>query len=157
VINSKSRLSIKVGNYCSIRGELFVFNHGGKMVIGDYCYLGEFSKIWSAIEIIIGNNVLISHNVNIQDNNGHPLDKELRHEHYKSIIKSGHPHNGLNLNEKPVYIHDNAWIGFNSTILKGVTIGEGAIVAACSVVTKDVPPFTVVAGNPAVVVKELKQ
>lgn len=55
-----------------------------------------------------------------------------------------------------VTIGNKAWIGFNSTILKGVTVGEGAIVAASSVVTRDVPPFTIVAGNPAKVVRELR-
>ncbi|MDH4236354.1 MAG: hypothetical protein OEV17_03815 [Nitrospira sp.] len=54
-----------------------------------------------------------------------------------------------------VDIHDKAWIGLDAIILKGVTIGEGAIVGAGSVVSKDVPPFTIVAGNPARVVREL--
>ena len=52
-------------------------------------------------------------------------------------------------------IKDNVWIGQHSTILKGVTIGEGAVVGCCSVVTKDVEPYTVVAGNPAKQVKRL--
>lgn len=56
---------------------------------------------------------------------------------------------------KPIKICDDAWIGMNCIILKGVTIGEGAIVGAGSVVTKDVPAWTVVAGNPAKVVKTL--
>jgi len=54
----------------------------------------------------------------------------------------------------PITMGDYAWIGINSTILPGVTIGEGAVVAASSVVTKDVPPYTVVAGCPAVKIKE---
>ncbi|MFD0830617.1 acyltransferase [Mucilaginibacter boryungensis] len=58
---------------------------------------------------------------------------------------------------KPIKICSDAWIGMNCIILKGVTIGEGAIVAAGSVVTKDVPAWTVVAGNPAKVVKTLTQ
>jgi acetyltransferase-like isoleucine patch superfamily enzyme len=56
---------------------------------------------------------------------------------------------------KPVKINDRVWIGFNSIILKGVTIGEGGIVGAGSVVTKDVPPYTIVAGNPARVIREI--
>ncbi|MBV8923397.1 DapH/DapD/GlmU-related protein, partial [Bradyrhizobium sp.] len=55
----------------------------------------------------------------------------------------------------PVVIADKVWIGFNASILKGVTIGEGAVVGACSVVTRDVPPFAVVAGNPARVIRTL--
>jgi chloramphenicol O-acetyltransferase type B len=54
-------------------------------------------------------------------------------------------------------IKKDSWIGMEAMILKGVTVGEGAIVAARSVVSKDVPPFTVVAGNPAKVVKYLKK
>ncbi|HEY5960222.1 MAG TPA: DapH/DapD/GlmU-related protein, partial [Polyangiaceae bacterium] len=64
--------------------------------------------------------------------------------------------NGWELSESsPITVGDAVWIGTNSTILKGVTIGDGAIVAKASVVTKDVPPFSIVAGNPARVVKEL--
>jgi len=57
---------------------------------------------------------------------------------------------------KPIVIENNVWVGFDSVILSGVTIGEGAIVGARSVVRNDVEPWTVVAGNPAVVVKRLK-
>ena len=57
----------------------------------------------------------------------------------------------------PVRIGDKAWIGFNAIILKGVTVGEGAIVAAGAVVTKDVPPYTIVAGNPARVIRTLSE
>ena len=56
---------------------------------------------------------------------------------------------------KPITIGDDVWIGCNSIILKGVKIGNGSIVAAGSVVTKSVPPFSLVAGNPAKIVKEL--
>jgi galactoside O-acetyltransferase len=56
---------------------------------------------------------------------------------------------------QPVTIESKAWIGFNVIILKGVTIGEGAIVGAGSVVTKDVPPYTIVGGNPARVIREI--
>ena len=64
---------------------------------------------------------------------------------------------GPDVIRKPIVIKDKAWIGFNSIILKGVTIGEGAIVGAGSVVTKDVPPYTIVAGNPARIVREIPE
>ena len=59
--------------------------------------------------------------------------------------------------KRPISIKNKAWIGFNSIILKGVTIGEGAIVGAGSVVTKDVPPYTIVAGNPARIIREIPE
>jgi virginiamycin A acetyltransferase len=54
---------------------------------------------------------------------------------------------------KPVYIHNDVFIGMNSTVLCGITIGDGAVVGACSVVTKDVPPYAIVAGNPAKIIR----
>ncbi|MBL0104498.1 MAG: acyltransferase [Bacteroidetes bacterium] len=145
---------IRIGNNTQVRGHLMVFGHGGEIQIGDHCYIGELTRIWSAKKITIGNRVLIAHNVNIHDNNSHPIDATLRHEDFKKIFSSGFQKKN-DLNEKDVVIGDDAWIGFNSTILKGVQIGNGAIIAACSLVTKDVEPFTLVAGNPAVFIKRL--
>ena len=148
------RNKIFIGSHSNIRGHLQIFKHGGEIHIGDYCYLGENSKIWSAQNIYIGDRVLIAHNVNIHDNTSHPMDSKQRHNDYKRII-------GLNklnteifdLTPKSIIIKNDAWIGLNSIILKGVTIGEGAIVGAGSVVTKDVPDYAVVAGNPARIIK----
>lgn len=157
VINIKGgQTNIKIGKNTSIRGELLTFRHGGEIVIGDYCYVGEMTRIWSASKISIGNRVLIAHNVNIHDNNAHPIDAQQRHEQYKKIISSGHPKEDSTLNEKSIIIEDDVWIGFNSTILKGVTIGKGSIIAACTLITKDVPPFVIIAGNPAQIIKTLK-
>jgi acetyltransferase-like isoleucine patch superfamily enzyme len=134
-----------------------VFPHGGRILIGRDCYLGDGSRIWSAESVIIGDRVYISHNVNIHDTNSHSLNPEMRHQHFLDIMSTGHPHeNTVDIASQAVFIEDDVWIGFNSTILKGVRIGRGAIVAAGSVVTKDVPGFSVVAGNPAKIVKTLE-
>ncbi|RYE37966.1 MAG: acyltransferase [Sphingobacteriales bacterium] len=124
--------------------------------MGDNCYLGENSIIWSGESVRIGDNVLISHNVNIIDSNSHELDHLERAEGFKSLIENGHPKEKGSIITSPIIIKDYAWVSFNSIILKGVTVGEGAVVAAGSVVTKDVPDYSIVAGNPAVVVKYLK-
>jgi acetyltransferase-like isoleucine patch superfamily enzyme len=148
------RNNIFIGNYSNIRGHLQIFKQGGKIHIGDYCYLGENSKIWSARSINIGDRVLIAHNVNIHDNISHPLDSSQRHNDYKRIIGlTKFNAEVFDLTPKSIVIKNDAWIGFNSIILKGVTIGEGAIVGAGSVVTKDVPDYTIVAGNPARIIK----
>ena len=143
---------IIIGNNCDVRGELMTFGHGGQIIIGNYSFVGERTKIWSAKKITIGNRVLISHNVNIQDNNSHPLDSKLRHEDFKQIISVGLQKEN-NLEEKEIFIEDDAWIGFNSTIMKGVKIGKGAIIGANTIVTKDVPDFAVCVGNPMRIIK----
>jgi acetyltransferase-like isoleucine patch superfamily enzyme len=69
-------------------------------------------------------------------------------------VSEGHP-KSVDLSEAPVFIHDDVWVGAMSIVLKGITIGEGSIVGAGSVVTKDVPPWTIVAGNPAKIIREI--
>lgn len=146
--------NIRIGSNSHVRGELLTFAHGGKITIGDYCYIGDQTRIWSALNINIGNRVLISHAVNIFDNATHPIRASKRHEQFKQIIATGHPQK-IDLQERPVVIGADAWIGCMSVILPGITIGEGAIVGAGSVVTKDVPPYTIVAGNPARIIREI--
>lgn len=152
--NLPDKSAIVIGAYTHIRGELLTFGHGGRISIGEYCYIGEHSHIWSAKQISIGKRVLISHNVNIFDNDTHPVSPAARHQHFKKIISSGQPKE-IDLQEKAVVIGDDAWIGCLSIILKGVTIGQGAIVGAGSVVTQDVAPFVIVAGNPAREIREI--
>jgi len=147
VVNKRGRSAIRIGGNTSIRGELLVFAHGGQIQIGKWCYLGEGSRIWSANEIFIGNRVLISHNVNIFDNNSHPKDAVARHRHYKSITTTGHPKEMDNISSAPVVIGDDVWIGFGAVILKGVSIGERSIIGAGSFITKDVPQGTTIVGN----------
>ena len=143
---------ISIGKDCIINGYLLVYNHGGRLRVGDHCFIGPDCRIWSASNITIGNRVLIAHNVNIHDNNSHPVDPKERHDDFMHILKFGLREEN-DLKEKPVVIEDDVWIGFNSTILKGVTIGKGAIIGACSIITKDVPAYAVVVGNPPEIVK----
>jgi acetyltransferase-like isoleucine patch superfamily enzyme len=145
---------IVVGSHSRILGELLTFAHGGEIRIGEWCYVGEGSRIWSAASVMIGNRVLISHSANVFDSLTHPLEATARHQQVRQIFERGHPRR-ISLDENPVNIRDDAWIGAGAIILRGVTVGEGGVVAAGAVVTKDVAPFTVVAGNPAVMVREL--
>lgn len=146
---------ITIGTSTHIRCELLTFANGGEIKIGNNCYIGKNTVIWSASSIYIGNDVLISHNCNIIDTNSHEIDHIERAEGYKKLLLLGHSKEKNNVISAPIIIEDNAWISFNVSILKGVTIGKGAIVAANSLVTKDVPPFTLFAGNPAKLVKYL--
>lgn len=150
-----NRSAITIGQNSIIAGHLQVFAHDGGIRIGDWFYLGRGSSIWSAAEVIIGDRVLVSHNVNIHDTNSHPFDAEARFQQTKSIVTKGHPRTNPGIVSTPVRIGNDVWIGYSASVLRGVTIGEGAVIGAASVVTRDVEPWTVVAGNPARVIKRL--
>lgn len=151
-INPRGRDALQVGDYSRIHGQLWVFDDGS-ISVGHHSFVGLGSRLWSSKRIHIGNYVLISHLVDIHDGNSHSLDWRERRAEINARLERGDDSPPTNANSAPVIIEDDVWIGFKSTILKGVTIGRGAVVAAGSVVTKDVPPFTLVAGNPAKVVR----
>ncbi|MBK9292954.1 MAG: hypothetical protein IPM57_00660 [Oligoflexia bacterium] len=83
------------------------------------------------------------------------MDAIERKEHYIRTCVNKKPFEKGSIKTAPVIIEDHAWINFGVGILKGVKIGEGAIVGAMSLVTKDVPPYTLVAGNPAQIIKNI--
>lgn len=105
--------------------------------VGNNTHLGYQLIVDVGCDVTIGNNVLIADRVIIRSYDGHPTDPAKRH-------LPAPPESS-----KPIVIKDNAWIGAGCIILKGVTIGEGAIVAAGSVVTAKVPPNCLAIGNPA--------
>jgi acetyltransferase-like isoleucine patch superfamily enzyme len=151
---SRSSARIRIGRHSLIGGELFVSAHGGQISIGESCFIGPGTRVWSAGCIQIGDRVLISHNVNVFDSLTHSLSPRERHAHFQAIAATGHPQS-IDLAEEPVTIGDDAWIGAGAIVLKGVTIGHCAIVGAGSVVTHDVPAAAIVAGNPAKMVRML--
>lgn len=111
----------------------------GSITIGDYVMISPGTRISGCNSIEIGDAVMMAHGVYITDSDWHGIyDRTSR--------DTAH---------KPVRIADNVWLGDRSTVLKGVSIGTNSVVAACAVVTRDVPANVVVAGNPAKVVKEL--
>lgn len=129
---------------------LYACNDGDDILrikIGDNCCFGAENHITSSNKIIIGNGLLTGKRVTISDNNHGSTDmQDLRlPPEERPVVSKGE-----------IIIGDNVWIGENSIILAGVTIGEGAVIAAGSIVTKNVPPYTVVAGNPAKILKSAK-
>jgi len=102
------------------------------------------SVIVAEDHVSVGNRVLIGANVTITDTDFHPLDPQERQED----INAGR--------SAPITIGDDVFIGMNSLILKGVAIGDGSVVGAGSVITQDVPAHTIVAGNPASVIRVLQ-
>lgn len=115
------------------------------LIIGDDCNFGAFTHITCSNKIIIKNNLLSGKWVTISDNNhgNTDLDSLSIHPIEREIVSKG-----------SVIIEDDVWIGDKVTILSNVVIGKGAVVAANSVVTKSVPSYSVVAGNPAKIIKK---
>jgi galactoside O-acetyltransferase len=101
----------------------------------------------------VGNDVLISWGCHLADHDSHSIEWSKR-QYDVSRWRTGQK-SWEHVLTAPIVVRDKAWVGFNSIILKGVVIGEAAVVGAGSVVTSDVPPYTVVAGNPARVIREL--
>lgn len=154
---SRKKGAIAVGAGSHVRGELLTFWNSGSVEIGERSYIGEGTRIWSQAEVRIGDDVLISHLVDIHDTDGHPLNPEDRLKDGRAILERGEYLIPTKTLSSPVVIEDQVWIGFKATVLKGVRVGKGAVVAACSVVTKDVPPYAIVVGNPARVVGDCRE
>jgi acetyltransferase-like isoleucine patch superfamily enzyme len=146
-----ARLSIGAGSI--FQGAIAADRPNAEVHIGSHSFVGN-STIVTAERVDIGDDVLISWGCTIVDHDSHNLHWERRsqdvREHYHGRKSWEH------VPVRPVRIGNKVWIGFNTIVLKGVTVGEGAVVAAGSVVTRDVAPFTLVAGNPARVIRSVQ-
>ncbi len=153
-LRNKQSAAVIIGNHVSCySGCSFSIGVNGRCTIGDFTLLNG-ALVMAEEKIEIGSHCLVSWNVGIADSDFHPLDPAQRLIDAQAIapfFKDRPPR--PKLKTAPVKICDNVWIGMHSLILKGVTIGENSVVAAGAIVTKSVPPNSVVAGNPAVVVK----
>ncbi|HZY74342.1 MAG TPA: acyltransferase [Edaphobacter sp.] len=146
----ESRLEIGEGSI--VEGSLVVEREGASIVIGRNTSIGA-SLVASATSIEIGDDVLISWGCTIVDHNSHGIGWEQRRQDVQDWYQGKKDWTHVKVN--PVKIGNKSWLGLNVIVLKGVEIGEGAIVAAGSVVVKNVPAWTIVAGNPAKVVREI--
>jgi len=133
---------ITIGDNVSIeKGVVISTSETGKISIGNNVYIGEYSVLTSNEEIEVGHNALISPHNDIVDFNHIYQDESI------PISRQG-------ITAKKITIQEDVWIGSGCKILKGVTLGKGAVIGAGSVVTKDVPSYHVVVGNPAKMIKE---
>lgn len=117
----------------------YIIIQGGKFVrMGNYCTINAYTHIWGYKGVLIGDRVMIASHVSITS---------LTHDYTHSDMRFA-PAIGA-----PVTIHDDVWIGAHAVIMPGVTIGQGAVVGAGAVVREDVPPFAIVVGVPARIVR----
>ena len=131
--------------------------------LGAHCFIDDTVKLVNAEKISISNDVHIQFGCKLFGaGGGISIGQGTIFAHDIQIFARNHMYDALDLHfipydkryvEKPVTIGEYVWIGARSTIMAGVTIGDGAVVAACSVVTTDVPAYSVVAGNPAKIIK----
>jgi acetyltransferase-like isoleucine patch superfamily enzyme len=149
-INCLSQQGIKLGNrvtigkYAIIRpSNIYGGPIGEGLTMGDNSNIGPYNYIGCSGKITIGNNVMLAPRVSIYAEN-HVFD------HPELLIRD------QGVEKKEVIIEDDCWIAANSIILAGVTIGQGSVVAAGSVVTENVPAYSVVAGVPAKFIKSRK-
>ena len=151
---SKKPGAVVIGKHVSCyAGCSFAIGENGKNTVGDFTLLNG-ALIMAEEKIDIGSHCLVSWGVGIADSDFHPLEPAQRLIDAQALapfFKERPPR--PKLKTAPVKIGDNVWIGMNAVILKGVTIGDNSVVAAGAVVTKSIAPNTIVAGNPAVVVK----
>lgn len=150
-LRSKKGCEVKVDENSQVSGRLTFDKEGASIYIGKRVFMN--GNLISAQRIEIGDDVMISWGVTIVDHDSHSISFSKRSEDVTNwqIGKKDWSHVKIS----PVKICDKVWIGFNSIILKGINIGEGAVVGAGSVVTKDVPAWTIVAGNPARIIREI--
>jgi acetyltransferase-like isoleucine patch superfamily enzyme len=155
------RIYLKVGEQCLLNATVIFESSEGFVEIGDRAYIGNDTNIISRNRITIGNDVTMAWGITIYDHNSHSFDWQKRArvaDHFYRTYGSSRCFDELDWDDvksRPIVIGDRVWIGFDAVILKGVTIGEGAVVGARSVVSRDVEPYTVVAGNPAVLVRRI--
>jgi acetyltransferase-like isoleucine patch superfamily enzyme len=150
-----SSAKVSIGNDSLIAGTLVVETDQSFIKIGDNAFIGGGTIIDCVDNITIENDVLISYQVIIMDSDNHSLRASERVEDLRRWRNQ--EYDWSNVNRAGITIRSRAWIGASAIITKGVEIGEGAIVASGAVVTKNVPPYSIVAGNPAKIIRELAE
>lgn len=136
-------------------GTMFDVGPRGRVTLGDFA-LVHGARIICDAEVFIGDYALISWNVVLMDTYRLPTAARERRKELELVPARKLRLASANVPASPIRIENNVWIGFDACILPGVTIGEGAVVGAKSVVVECVPPFTVVGGNPARVIRRLE-
>jgi len=144
--------SLLVGEDSIVHADISFEEAGGEIRIGNRSFIGR-SHLVCYRSLTIGDDVIMSWGVTIVDHDSHSINWEERRDDVVDWAKG--QKSWQHVAHAPVVVQDKAWIGFNVSVLKGVTIGERAVVGACSVVTHDIPPYALAVGNPARVVRSL--
>jgi acetyltransferase-like isoleucine patch superfamily enzyme len=151
ILDGSTKNDVVIEDGCIIEGWV-VAASGGKIHMGKHSKIGQNVFLRSADKIVLGDYSAVANNTVISDNNNHPVNPYDR-----MIMRLTPPGSDerrwKHSDHAPIIIGKNVWIGEYCRICKGVTIGDGSVVAANAVVTKNVPANCIVAGNPARIVK----
>lgn len=131
---------LKIGNNCKIEEHVVIKLWKGSIEIGDRVFINSFCVLNGHGGLVIGNDVLIANHVSIVPAN-HPIDDVSQPINKQGVVALG------------ITIENDVWIAAGARILDGIRVGKGAVVAAGAVVTKNVPPYAIVAGVPARIIK----
>ncbi len=145
---------LTIGEGSIVGARLCADRADAEISIGRHTFIGK-SNVVSALRVTIGDDVLISWGCQIVDHDSHALQWGDRARDVREWYEGRKDWSKVPCSQ--VEIGDKAWLGFNVIVLKGVCIGEGAVVAAGSVVTRNVPPYTLVAGSPAREIRSLHE
>jgi acetyltransferase-like isoleucine patch superfamily enzyme len=154
IVRDEPGSRIEVGSYSHVRGILGTHLRTSRLTIGDNTFINARTLIESFESIEIGNDVLMGFEAILADGRSHSTSWHERVDDQLLRRRTGRI-NVDALVAEPIVVEDGVWIGARAMVFRGVTLGEGCTVGAGAVVTKSVPPFTVVAGNPAIVVGEV--
>ena len=145
-------VGLRVGRNVTFWRTSLAAEANGLIEIGDFCYLTNASLVCSS-RITIGSYVMIAGGVTIADSDFHPMGAAARLADTVALSPIGDRTRRPAIDARPVVIEDDVWIGYNATILKGVRVGAGAVIAPGALVGRDVPAGAHVAGNPAQIVE----
>ena len=147
-----SAKSLVVGSGTEMHGRINFLGNRGTLTLGRDCFLGENTVLWCALHIEVGDRCLLSHGVNVHDTDSHPLPLAAR---AQQVTQKDIPLSEAGVLSEKVVLEDDVWIGFNAILLKGIRLGRGCVVGAGAVVTRSFPPLSLVAGNPARIIRTL--
>ena len=156
------KVCLEIGEGSHVFANLSLLRPEARITIGKRCRIGA-STVIAAQSIEIGDDVLMAWGITLMDTDAHSLLWEQRKNDaiqcYKDYLDDRENFiknkDWSHVGTAGIKIGDKVWIGFNAAVLKGVTIGERSVIGACSLVTEDVPPDSVVTGNPGRVVKRI--